>query len=192
MAAVVKNCSVSQAFNFQKDSQETVGHVTKLTIGTQALTPSLEVVDPTDFTKKVKVVGVLSSIAWEGGITEPLAFSCQIGTVNKNIVALLAHKDLSNTEVKVAFNVYDYDPQTKTFYKSLHTNDVEMMALVHKTGGQLHIAVSEQASSEVPNPLNYSMSLGAMPASTASDPNVVHIAVSSTDKLAKQWGLKQG
>lgn len=186
MAAVVKNCSVSQAFNFQKDAQDTVGHITALKIGTQQFNANLEVTDPLDFTKTVKVVGVLSSIAWEGGFAEPIAFSCQIGVVNKNIAALLTHKDLSNTEVLVKYNVYDFDPKEKVYYKSFHSNDTELKGLIMKSGSALNIAVSEQASSEVPNPLNYTFSLGIMPQQTAQD---VHIAVSSTDKLVKKWGV---
>src|SRR5688572_6289489 len=99
MAETVKNCNIEQAFNFQKDGQQTVGHLTKLKIGTKQFAADTSLQNPTDFAAKVKVVGPFSSITWNGGYAEAVGFSVQVSVDNQSDAALLVNQDLSNTEV---------------------------------------------------------------------------------------------
>lgn len=191
MAENAYSCSVYQGFNFQKDAQDLVGHIVALSIAGNAITADMTVTDPTssNMTGTVKVVGVVSAIQWGGGYADPIQFSCQVSTATKNTLATLQHQSLSNTEVALNFNIYDYDPDAKVYFKCFHCNDTQLKALVAKSGGSLDLNISLEQSMEVVNPKNYSYSMGVMPQNVSQD---ILMAVSNTSKFAKKWGVAVG
>jgi hypothetical protein len=191
MAGNSYNCSVYQGFNFQKDSQDLVGHIVSVKVGTSDLSADLSVTDPTsaNMATYVKVVGVVSSIYWNGGYADPLQFSCQVSTTNKNTLATLQHQSMSNTEVEVKFNIYDYDPDAKVYFKCFHSNDAVVKGLIMKSGGELQLSISMDQSMEIVNPKNYTFFLGVMPQPQSQD---IMMAVSNTAKFAKKWGVAVG
>jgi hypothetical protein len=180
------SCSVSQGFNFERDSQEIVGHLNALKIGDVQLEPDLTVTDPTNPDATVKVVGVVSGIQWNGGYAEPVTLAAQLSTENKNKLLVLQHKSMSNTEVEYQFTIYDFDPKAKTYYRCFHSNDVSLHGLVLKQGGELALNMSPDQSPEVVSPKNFTFQLGVMPQDTAME---IHLAFSTTDKLVKPWGV---
>jgi hypothetical protein len=179
-------CSVSQGFNFEKDSQAQVGHINYLKIGDTALNSDLSVTDPADVKKTVKVFGVVSSIYWKGGYANPVQFSAQVSVDNKNKLATLQHKTLSNTEVEIQFTVYDYDHKVKKYFKCFHSNSIKLKGLVLKSGGELAMNIDMDQSSEVPSPKNHAFSLGVMPQDLAQE---IHLAFAESNKLVKKWGV---
>ena len=191
MAANSYNCSVYQGFSFQKDGQDLVGHIVALTVGTSPVTADLSVTDPTssDMKSYVKVVGIVSSIFWNGGYADPIQFNCQVSTASKNYLATLQHQSLSNTDVEVNFNIYDYDPDAKLYFKAFHTNDATVKGLIMKSGGELQMNINMEQSMEVVNPKNYSFFIGVMPQAISQD---IQLAVSNTDKFVKKWGVAVG
>ncbi len=189
MAELSFNCSVSQGFNFQKDAQELVGHIVSLKIGDTQLDADLAVSDPTNPTQTVKVVGVVSHIYWNGGYADPIQFSCQISNSNKVKVATLVHKDLTNTEVLFKFDIYDYDPKEKKYYKCFHTDGNDLYGLVQKSGGDLIMEIDMEQSMEIVSPKNFTFTLGVMPQEKEMD---LHIATSVSDKFVKRWGVAVG
>jgi hypothetical protein len=189
MAESSFNCSVDQGFNFQKDAQCLVGHINSLKIGDKEFAKDIEVMDPTKINEdpnKVTVVGVASGVYWAGGFANPVSFSCQVSTKNKQDAALLQHTNLSNTNVECSFTVYDYDPVEKKFYKAFHTNETDLKGLVQKSGGQLELRIDMDQSNEVTSPKNYAFYLSVMPQEEAQD---IHLAVSVDSKFVKKWGV---
>ena len=187
MARSEYNCSVSQGFNFQKDQQMLVGHIVACKVGSDQLDADISVTDPNDISKDVRVFGILSSISWTGGYADAIQFGCQVSTKNKTKIATLVHKSLANTEVLFKFNVYDYDPKEKKYYKCFHSNDADLKGLVLKSGGELVMQIDMDQSTEVLPPRNYTFNLGVMP----QDVNMeVHMAVSVSDKFVKKWGVE--
>lgn len=179
-------CSVSQGFNFEKDSQDLIGHINYLKIGDTAMDSDLNVTDPANPAKTVKVFGVASGIHWNGGYAEPVTFSAQVSVPNKNKLATLQHKSMANTAVEVQFTIYDYDPKAKKYYKCFHSNGVKLKGLVMKQGGELAMNVAMDQSTEVVSPKNHAFQLGVMPQDILQD---IHLAFSATDKLVKHWGV---
>ena len=189
MASTNLPCDVSQGFNFQKDAQCMVGHITSLKIGDKEYKKDLAVADPTkinDDDGTVKVVGVISNIFWEGGYADPIMFNCRISTENKQESIVLQHTKLSNTNVEFSYIIYDYDPAKKVFYKSFHTNETDLKGLVAKNGGDLDIGVDIEQSSDVVSPKNFSFYLGVMPQEEEQE---THYAVSQDAKFVKKWGV---
>ena len=185
-AASSYSCSVSQGFNFEKDSQVTVGHINYLKIGDTVMASDLNVTNPLEMTKLVKVFGIVSSIYWKGGYADPVEFSAQVSVPNKNKLATLQHKSMANTEVEVQFTIYDYDPKAKRYYKCFHSNDVKLKGLVLKSGGELAMNIAMDQSSEVVSPKNHTFSLGVMPQDMSQQ---IHLAVAMSSKFVKQWGV---
>jgi len=187
MASHNLNCSVSQGFNFQKDAQDAVGHITALKIGDKKLAADLAVTNPEELAgDKKKVVGVLSSMFWNGGFAESIQFSCQVSNANKKDLAVLTNTELSNTTVEFQYVVYAYDPDAKKYYKTFHCNETSMKGLVEKQGGDLAIAIDLDEGMEVVSPLNFCLNLSVMPEDTEQE---THIAFSVSDKVVKRWGV---
>jgi hypothetical protein len=186
MANLTYNASIRQGYNFEKDAQITVAHINSIKIGDTAMSSDIGVTNPEDVSASVKVFGVGSAVSWEGGYADAIYLGAQVSTDNKNKLSTLVHKSMSNTEVEVEFTVYQFDPIAKKYYKAFHCNGVKLKGLIHKSGGQLNMAIDSEAGHEVASPLNYSFQVGVMPQATAQE---IHLAVSSTDKLVKAWGV---
>lgn len=170
------------------DKHTQVGHIEYLKIGDTVLDADLSVVNPISANQS-DVVGILSSIYWEGGYADPILFSCQVSEASKTKIAAMEPKSLSNTEVELMFSVYAFDPQAKAYYKSFHSDSVKLKGLVSKSGGKIYMDIATEQSFEVPSPQNYSFNLGVMPQGTSQS---IHIAVSITDKIEKKWGVAVG
>jgi len=130
------NLNVDQGFNFRKDKNVPVGFVTSLSLNGKALTSDIKCKDPLNPTTDLTVFSVISSAAWEIGVTDAIYFSGQISAPNRNRVAMLTYLDLANVEVKFKYNVYNYDPVAKTYYLCFHCGDTEMLGLLEKVGGK--------------------------------------------------------
>jgi hypothetical protein len=181
------SCSVSQGFNFQKDAQILVGHINYLKIGDTELTADLNVTDPANPSKMIKVVGVVANAFWNGGYADPLQFAAQISTDNKNPVANLTHKTLVNTDVEISFTIYAFDPKEKKYFACFHSNNVKLKGLVYKTGGELALSIAMDQSMEVVSPKNYTLSIAIMPQDITQE---IFLAVSVSSKFVKKWGVE--
>jgi hypothetical protein len=190
MAELSYSCDVSQAFNFQKDVQTSVGHINKLKVSNKKLAEDIAITDPENVTgDPVKVVGVVSGMYWQGGYAEPIQFGCQVSNANKLTLAVLSHSEMSDTTVEVSFTIYDYDPDEKKYYKCFHTDGAVLKGLVEKSGGELNISIETDQSMEVMSPKNFAFALGVMPEDEAQE---AHLAMSVSDKLVKVWGVTVG
>ncbi len=190
MAATSYYCSVDQGFNFRPDAQDYVGHLTKLKVAGKEISADLEVTNPEEITgDNVKVVGVMSQIDWAGGIAEPINIECQVSIKNKQTIALLQDSDLSDTSVEFQFKIYEYDPAKKKYFMCLHSNDTDLKGLIAKEGSSLDMHVDLDASGEVVNPINFTFSIGIMPADEKQD---IHKAVSVDGKYVQAWGVAVG
>lgn len=191
MAENSYNCDVRQGFNFEKDAQVWVGHIVSLTIGPTPLSADIAVTDPTsaNMATTAKVVGVVSNIYWAGGYADAVQFNCRVSITNKNTISTMTHTSLSNTEVKVKFNIYEYDPVQKAYFKCFHTNDADINGLIYKTGGGLQIQIDTEENTDVVSPKNFNLMLGVMPQPSAQS---IQVAVSTSAKFAKQWGVAVG
>lgn len=186
MAESSYDCSVTQGFNFEKDAQQVVGHINYLKIGDQEIAADINVTNPEDIAKTVKVVGVASGIFWNGGYADPIQFSCQVATDNKNLISTLVHKTMANTEALLTFTIYDYDPKAKKFFKCFHTNDEKLKCLINKSGGELELEITTDESMEIVSPKNFQLNLGVMP---QDQEMALHVAVSVDGKFAKKFGV---
>jgi hypothetical protein len=187
MASLNYNCSVMQGFNFRKDLQLLVGHVTSLTIAGTQFAADLTLTNPIDNTQTVKAVGVISNISWEGGYAQPIILAMQVSNENKKTAGIMIHTSMMDTTVSIAFTVYDFDQKAKTYYQAFWTGDgTSLNGLVLKQGGELAYQIADEESPEVPSPKVFTLYLGIMPQDTQQ---AIQVAVSNTDKFSMQYGV---
>jgi hypothetical protein len=185
MPEIHKTCSVFNAFNFRRDSHESIGMLNKLTVGEIEFQEDLELMEPID-EGKINVVGAISSLSWAAGYSEPFMINFYVSVNNKNELATLLHTDMKSIEVLFDFDIFDYDPDTREFYKSIHSNDMEMKGLLQVEGTQRNLYLDDHPGAEVEQPRNYGINIGIVPEAEAQE---IHLAVSSTMKFVKQWGI---
>ena len=136
----------------------------------------------------MKVVGVLTYAGWSVSPTDPVNLSMQLSETAKNKLDALTKKSMSNIEVDVQFDCYNYDPAKKKYYRNFHTNDAEVKGLIMGQGNDLAIRVDLEASPVVQQPRNYTLNLGIKPQAKAQD---IHYLSSVADKLVLAWGVTQ-
>ncbi len=182
-----KQCDIFQGFDFKKDKQTVVAHITHLTIAGTVLPPDLTCKDPINPQRALQVVAVCSDVMWELGVTDAVYFSGQVSAANKQNILSLVYNTLANTAVVVQFTVYAYDQLSKAYFKTFDCSGTDLAGLLEKRGGDLNLTVSDDASTEVPSPENYSMNIGIKPQQLAQS---LTVAMSSDRQVIKSWGLQ--
>ena len=197
MAEINLSCDVMQGFNFQKDAQCLIGHLSQLEISSDdkgKFEIDMGVSNPTkiggDEETKDKVVAVISNIYWAGGLADPIYIGCRISTENKTKAATLQYTTLSDTKVKFKFIIYDYDPANKIFYPCFHCDDVlEGLVAKDPTADDLEFGVDMNASDDINSPKNYNFYVAIMPNEVEKK---VNLAFDKDAKITKKWGVKVG
>jgi hypothetical protein len=186
MASISKECNIAQAFNYQKDDQSSVGHITSLKIADKELKADLKLTDPEDITKELDAVGAVTSAFWEGGFVEPLQLTFNVSVTNKNMLVVLLHSDMSSIAVLLEYVIWEYDPEKKQMFKCFHSNAAKLECLLQVSGNERQIYLSEEQGMEVEQPQNYQVVLSIVPEDKKQE---LHYAVSVSDKLVKQFGI---
>jgi hypothetical protein len=182
-------CDLVQGFNFRKDVQSQIGMVKKLKIGEMELSADFTLKDPESNQKDMKAVGVLSYAGWSVSPTDPVNISLQLSETAKNKIDTLTKKSLSNIEVEMEFDCYNYDTSKKKYFKNFHTNEAEIKGLIMGQGNDLAIRIELSPNPVVQEPQNYTLNLSVKPQSKAQN---LHYLSSVDDKLVLAWGISQG
>lgn len=186
--SLYKTCDVYQGFNFRKDGNSRIGFITSLNIGGVAgLSPDITVHNPLSQRSNMRVFAVLSEANWRVRKTQPLQFSGQISARNKNLINAALLRSLTQIDTVFQFSVYEYDASTRSYYKAFHSNNNNLKGRIEKYGGQLSLDIGNVRNRGVQSPENYSFSISMVPESIEHE---LHLAVSSTAKVVKQWGVK--
>ncbi|MGB0723673.1 MAG: hypothetical protein ACPGU7_14880 [Gammaproteobacteria bacterium] len=186
-----KTCDVVQGFDFQRECNNAVGHITALTVSGTRFENDLSVYNPTkaDSGPTEKVVAVIKAISWNGGYYDPITFSCQFTDKNREAAAELTKTKTSNEEVELAFNIYDQDTQTSPpeYYRLFHTNGKIIKGAIEKVSGALELEIESEPSQEVWSPRNFLFYLSVMPTDVAT--YELHLGLSRTAKFVRKWGF---
>lgn len=183
-----EDAGLKQAFDWERDAQVPVGHVVSLTIGTKVFTADFEVHAPLD-DSNLKAVGIITGAEWAGGHGDFVKLTFNISTKNKQELAMLLHKELSNTSVKVKFNVYEYDPIAKKYYSSFNSTDAELEGIVLKDSGKLQLTLEKSPNETVKSPENYKVELSFVPEPKSQ---AITLATGDQQTVVKKWGIATG
>jgi hypothetical protein len=184
-ASIYFTCNVENGFNYQIDQQATVGYITSLTIGTTTLRADLNVKDPTTGSA-ITAVAVLSQFSWNAGPSDPLSFTGQISATNKQTLAALLSKSLTNSQVQIGFKVFQYDLFAKTYFIALAPATGAGLKGTVVSGTPPKLAVAALADGTVKSPQNFQMSLQTAPQSIAQS---IQYALAAGKTVVKSWGV---
>ena len=178
---------ITQAFNYAKDVQNAVGHLTKLKIGDTELSADLTFTKPTD-DLTYSVVGAIATIEWAGGHGDPMKLDLLVTTKNKQKIATLLHKELSKTDVLIQFKVYEYDPVAKVWYISfMAASNAVLEGLLLKDSGKLDLTIPETKPNDtIKSPENWKIHIGVAPWPKQQD---LQYATANGQNVVKKWGI---
>lgn len=185
-------CSPYQGANFKKDKQDSVGYITALKIGSKTFTADLSCADPTDTSKSVKAVMVLSKAKWSTGKSDAIYFNGEVSATTQSAMYSLGLNDMTDVTVEFQFTVYKFDA-VKTpyaYYKHFHSNDTTMKGMLEKDGSDYTFEIGDSKLDTFKDaPQVFPCYLGIKPQNTEQD---IQIATSQTDKSTKKWGVTVG
>jgi hypothetical protein len=184
---------VYQGFYFRNGVTTPVGYIFSLKIGGTLLTADIaNLKDPINpALANTRAVAVLNHILWETGAGDPIYFSGQISTANKQTIASKLATTTMIPAVELAFAVYEYDPLVKKYFVSFETSSAAgamgaaatATGSVVKNGNELNIAVAELPSHEVQSPQNFAFQIGVAPKGS----NLLTLATAGNKNIGKPW-----
>jgi hypothetical protein len=185
-ASIEFTCDVKNGFNFAADAQVPIGYITSLTIGTTTLRADLNLKDPITG-GAISAVAVLSQFSWNSGVSDPLSFTGQISTANKQTLAALLSKTMTNAQVQVGFKVFEYDPLAKKYFAALAPSTAAgLKGAIVKSGTTPKLTVATAPDGTVQSPQNFQMSLQMAPPSIAQS---IQYAPAAGKTVMKTWGV---
>jgi hypothetical protein len=185
------DCDVKQGYDFKKDASATVGYLTELILGGQALAVDQTMIkDPLkpDAALGSGVVAVLSSASWGMGPTNAMYFTGQISAANMQTLRAFMTK-VTDLSVKLKFVCYQFDFVAMKMFKSFHSGDAELAGLIEKKGAELSLHFSATPLSFPPKPKTFPFSIGIVPAHVEQP---IQLATSDTVKFTMPWGQAVG
>ncbi|WP_437594402.1 hypothetical protein [Sorangium sp. So ce1000] len=145
---------------------------------------------------KVKVVGVLESFSWGGGVGDPLCFSAYISQQNANQIQIKQQTTLKNTVIKdLAWWIVNYDEELKEWFEEAHPakGSETIIGQLNAPGKtDIRLAVASEPVKVAPNiDVNvFNVYFEVVPAANLAYD--LKFATSSKMKFIKGWGLKVG
>ena len=185
-----RSLSITQGFNFRKDTQAPVGFITEMTVGGVALKADQEtVLDPMNPTAALSggVVGVLSYYTWGLATTDGIYMSAQVSTENKKELTAALLGEMTDMSVLFSYVIYEYDPKDKKYFLSNKGEKLE--GILEKSGDRLNLTVANDESTEVQSPQNFTMQLGIKP---QTKEQTIEMATGFQKNVAKKWGISAG
>lgn len=139
---------------------------------------------------QVTVTAVLQEFSWNGGVSDPLQFSCYVSQENAYQFRSLIQKTLTTSSISaLGWWIAGYDQQTKQWFEQVYPKAPEKLSgqLEKSSSGNAQLQVSNVATQVAPNSNVYQVSFAIVP--TANQQSAISIASSPTTPLVKAWGL---
>ena len=183
-------CDVAQGFHHSSGGTATVGYLVTATIAGRTLAADISVSDPQSGAT-TSVVGVISSDAWRGGVSDPITMTAYISTANRQRLAALTQSDLYNATVLFNFANDVWDPNRRTYYDSFAPASPPLRAqLTTNAGGNPTFALASTPG-PVESPQNYAMSMTVVPPpGSGGAQQQIRVASSSTTSDVRVWGTQ--
>ena len=138
---------------------------------------------------KVDCIGLLESFKFEGGETDPIRIKSYVSKGSAADLRAKLARPLSNTSVKLAWYIVDFDPEMKTWFEAAFIKKgKEAHANIDSTGGELQLFVDNQPTQVSPS-LDigvYAIVIQVVPADGKKA--TLEFATGPRRRLVKSWG----
>jgi hypothetical protein len=143
---------------------------------------------------QVNVTAILEDFSWNGGVSDPLLFSCYMSSHNANQLRALEQMPLRTTKI-TAFGwwIANYDQETKGWFEVVYPKDpVKPSGQLNALGRDIRLQIADQPTKVAPNidVSVYHVSFEIVP--IPNQMTAISLAASSTTHVVKEWGLVVG
>jgi hypothetical protein len=197
--------SVSEGFGVNSNGVEPYGQLISLKVGSTTIPADIGVSHPVGH-QKYNIVGALASYSWTSVAKDPMKLTFNVSGANGERLKTLLKNPLTNMNLEINFQIFSYDPGSKSFYvaaKSFNdphhgimnkfsyklvttkTISYPVRGILPKAQGKPMLIVGP--SSYVTSPINYSVELVIYPATDAQD---IVYATSPKINNKSPWGGK--
>lgn len=152
--------------------------------------------DGTSGMQKVKVVGVIESWSWGGGVGDPICVSAYLSQENANQIMVKQQTTLKTTAIdSFSWWIVNYDEEEKAWFEEAHpAKGAKTVAGQLNAPGKtdIRLAVAKEPVKVAPNiDVNvYNVYVEVVPA--ANQTYNLKFASSKSKEFIKGWGLKIG
>lgn len=178
-----------QARDFSGGIEASIAHIQSLTIGDTEFEALSKLRDPEDpeNTEPEGVVCALSSIYWNGGLTDPIEFSGVLEKKNKTLFDQTLRQKKGSYIVEICFTYWQYESDEGEIFKRFHTNDEVLKGHIVKPpgGGELAMHIDEEASYSAPSGWGFTISV----APDTKEAMVIHTAYEPEANDTEPWGV---
>lgn len=142
-----------------------------------------------------KVVGILESWSWAGGVGDPISVSMYMSQENATKIKALQQMTLKTTTIKkLGYWIANFDEEVKKWYEEAYPKaPTELTGQLNAPGkNDIRLAVATEPVKVAPNiDVNvFNVFLEIVPA--ANQQHTLHFANSDQKKVVKGWGLVVG
>ncbi|MGH2611504.1 MAG: hypothetical protein ACRDFB_00470 [Rhabdochlamydiaceae bacterium] len=177
------------AYKFNVTNRSMVGYIETMAFESGAkLTPDITVKDPENPDQDKKVVGILDSIQWVGGPTDPVMIKGRLSFPNKGTFKSCVTSLTGGADINIAWCVESYDGPKKKYFKAFHTNEKEVKAVI--TDGT-ETKVKDIKSVDITDPENFAFEL-TLTAKSGGEEQELCCATSAELKFSRRFGIKMG
>ncbi|TMD69890.1 MAG: hypothetical protein E6I91_01015 [Chloroflexi bacterium] len=141
---------------------------------------------------KVTVTAVLGDFSWNGGVGDPLVFTCFMSSQNANQLQALKQTTLKTTSIS-AFGwwIANYDQPTNKWYEIFYPKLPEKPSgLLNRQGANIQLSVDNTPTQAAPGITVQAVSLAIAP--PANQIVTFSLASSPTVREVKPWGIIVG
>lgn len=210
------SCDVEQGFAFSNVMKKSFGYLSSLVVGEKALKPDIIGAEPlparaavmgappmhekirTDLFNK-SIVGVVSSVSWDGGHSDPLELAFNVSPASWRVLDLEFRTKIdTSTRISFAVVIYKWDYVYSRYFVRfctggktdptpcegfIYSADISSERAADKT---LDVSISDTPSQDSGGFLSYEVSMKLVPPGPGSE-QLFHIATSLRTKAQFRW-----
>lgn len=151
-------CDPQLTYNFTlTGGNATVGLLKKFSFPNAGkdLVADTSVPNPMSPDEKIKIIGALDFVAWDGGPTDPITFTFRVSPANKAILQEALTSPNGGVEVDYEVLALKYCYATKTYFPYFHTDEKVIKSVITKG---TKITINNEPDRVIQQPLNFQVS----------------------------------
>ena len=152
-------CDFRFALNLTSSRKGTCGYLLAFAgLGGLSLKQDIEVWNPFDGAGQtvvsgatIKCIGLIETLSYEGGETDPIRIKCYVSKGTQTELRSKLGRPLTNTKLKLAFYVIDFDEDSKKWYEAVFAKQpTQADASIDSQGGTLQMFVDSAPTKASP------------------------------------------
>lgn len=195
--ALSYQCDWRFAINLISSRKGTCGYLLAFAgLGGLSLKQDIEVWNPFDGAGQtvvsgatIKCIGLIDTLHYEGDATDPIRIKCYVSKGTQSELRSKLSRPLTNTKLKLAFYVIDFDEDSKKWYEAVFAKEPKQADVsIDSEGGtlQMFIASTATKASDTLDLNLFAFEFQVVP-QDAKSVNL-EFATGPTQRLIKCWG----